>query len=220
MRTITPDQLTLAVLVAAIAGMVDVVAFLTLGGFFASFMSGNSTRLAISVTANWFDLQLAAALIITFVAGVVIAALLRRRHPARGQAVVLTLVAGLLTIASAFAGFGDTWPLLLLAMAMGAVNLLFEADGAARIGLTYMSGTLVRLGIALADWYGGRSVGNDWQRPLLLWTAFFGGGMIGVGLYARFGLPTLWLPTLITIVLAVLNWRTTTPKQEDSAEQH
>lgn len=212
MRRFSPDQLTLAVLIAAIAGMVDVVVFLALGGFFASFMSGNSTRLAIGVTANWYDLQLAAALITTFVSGVAIAGLLRRRQPFHAQAVILTFVAGLLAIAALFAGFQSVWPMLLLAMAMGAVNLVFEGGGA-RVGLTYMSGALVRLGEGIADLVSG-AAGADWQRPLLLWSGFIGGGLIGVGLYARFGLPTLWLPTALAAALALLAWRSATAEQE------
>lgn len=219
MRHLAPDQLSLAVLVAAIAGMVDVVAFLALGGFFASFMSGNSTRLAIGVTANWHDLQLAASLIVAFVGGVMLAAAMRRRHPARAIPVTLAFVAGLLVIAALFAGFADIWPMLLLAGAMGAVNLLFEDAGDVRVGLTYMSGTLVRLGKGFSDWLSGDR-GADWQRPLLLWGSFIGGGMIGVGLYARFGVPTLWLPAAIATGLAALTWRAPpAPEQQDGPDQ-
>lgn len=219
MRSISPDQLTTAVLVAAIAGMVDVVAFLALGGFFASFMSGNSTRLAIGTTANWLDLQLAASLVAAFVGGVVIAAVLRRRHAKSAAAVTLTLVAGLLGIAAIFADFGAVWPMLLLASAMGAVNLLFESGGAVRVGLTYMSGTLVRLGQALADRLAGDH-SAEWQKPLLLWGGFLGGGLIGVGLYARWGLPTLWIPTAFATGLAVLAWRAAASEQQDGTDQH
>jgi uncharacterized membrane protein YoaK (UPF0700 family) len=221
MRSISPDQLTLAVLITAIAGMVDVVAFLALGGFFASFMSGNSTRLAIGATENWLDVQLAASLIAAFVGGAMVAALLRHRHPARRQAVTLMLVAGLLGIAALFADFGSTWPMLLLAGAMGAVNLLFEADGDIRVGLTYMSGTLVRLGQGLADLLTRRPPA-EWQKPLLLWGGFIGGGLIGVGLYARIGLPTLWVPTALAALLAGLAWRTAAApaEQQNGADEH
>jgi uncharacterized membrane protein YoaK (UPF0700 family) len=218
MRSFSPDQLTIAVLIAAIAGMVDVVAFLALGGFFASFMSGNSTRLAIGATANWYDLQLAALLILAFVSGVVVVAILRHRHRARAQAVTLTLVAGLLFIAALFAGFGSLWPMLLLAVAMGGVNTLFEEDGSIKVGLTYMSGTLVRLGQSLANLLTGQG-DSDWQKPLLLWGAFIGGGLIGVGLYARIGLPTLWAPAALAAGLAVLAWRTGPTRQADIASE-
>jgi uncharacterized membrane protein YoaK (UPF0700 family) len=206
MRDLSSDQRTLAVLVAAIAGMVDVIAFLALGGFFASFMSGNSTRLAIGVTVNWLDLQIAASLIAAFVAGVFVTTILRHRHRQAAQAVTLTLVAGLLFMAALFADFDSSWPMLLLAAAMGGVNTLFEDNGSIRVGLTYMSGTLVRLGQALAGLLSGERDG-DWQGPLLLWGAFIGGGLIGVGLYARFGLPTLWVPTALAAMLAGLSWR-------------
>ncbi len=219
MRTLSPDQLTRAVLIAAIAGMVDVVAFLALGGFFASFMSGNSTRMAIGTTVNWFDLQLAASLITAFVSGVTAAALLRRRHPQRALAVTLTLVAGLLAIAALFAPIGATWPMLLLAAAMGAVNLAFESGGDTRVGLTYMSGTLVRLGQALADLLA-RDSNAEWQKPLLLWAGFIGGGLVGVGLYARIGLPTLWVPAALAALLALFAWRAAAAEKQDRTNQH
>jgi len=38
-----------AIGLAAIAGYVDAIAFVDLGGFFVSFMSGNSTRLAVGL---------------------------------------------------------------------------------------------------------------------------------------------------------------------------
>jgi len=38
-----------AVALAALAGYVDVIGFLKIGGLFVSFMSGNSTRLAIGL---------------------------------------------------------------------------------------------------------------------------------------------------------------------------
>lgn len=42
----------LAICFSSIAGFVDVVGFLTTGGFFVSFMSGNTTRLGIGAAAQ------------------------------------------------------------------------------------------------------------------------------------------------------------------------
>ncbi|HAL05769.1 MAG TPA: hypothetical protein DCP26_00205, partial [Brevundimonas sp.] len=49
MRTLTAPDRWLALLLAALAGYVDSLGFLHLGGVFVSFMSGNSTRLAVSL---------------------------------------------------------------------------------------------------------------------------------------------------------------------------
>ncbi|WP_164153920.1 DUF1275 family protein, partial [Stenotrophomonas maltophilia] len=45
-RTESP-LVVIAICLAALAGFVDALAFTSLGGFFASFMSGNSTRLGV-----------------------------------------------------------------------------------------------------------------------------------------------------------------------------
>lgn len=215
MRLLSPDHLTRAILLAAIAGIVDVVAFLALGGFFASFMSGNTTRLAIGLNANWYDAQLAAALIAAFVLGVFGTAMLRARRAGRAEFITLAVMAVLLALAALFADPNRWWPMWLLAAAMGSANTLFEAGGEIRVGVTYMSGTLVKIGQGLADWMGRRATTGAWQRPLLMWCAFFGGGMIGVGLYARWGLPTLWVPAAASALLAGLAWRSGTAAAEE-----
>ncbi len=206
MRTLLPDQLSRAVIIAAIAGAVDVIAFLSVGGFFVSFMSGNSTRLAIGVNANWYDALFAFELIAGFVAGVTATALLRRKRPERATALGLTALTALLCAAALLAAPGKEAPMLLLSLAMGSVNTLFEQDGNVRLGLTYMTGALVRLGQGLADWMSGHGSVSEWSRFLLLWLGFVGGGMGGVGLYARFGTQALWAPALLAALLMALEW--------------
>lgn len=202
MKQIPEPMLRMAVGLAALAGLVDVVAFLSLGGFFASFMSGNSTRLAIGINGNWAEARIAAGLIASFLAGVIGASLTGRRFASQRQSAILLLVAGLLALCAVIAAPGKIIPLLLLAAAMGALNTLFERDGEVSVGLTYMTGTLVRLGQHIAHAIAGESDRDDWMRYLLLWASFLSGGLIGVGLYARVGLATLWLPVAAAAALA------------------
>ena len=49
MRALAPSHQALALSLAVLAGYVDSLGFLQLGGVFVSFMSGNSTRLAVSL---------------------------------------------------------------------------------------------------------------------------------------------------------------------------
>lgn len=49
----------LAIALAALAGYVDAIGFLRLGGFFVSFMSGNSTRLAVGIASRSADALIA-----------------------------------------------------------------------------------------------------------------------------------------------------------------
>ncbi len=71
----------LAVSFAAVAGYVDAIGFLLTGGFFVSFMSGNTTRLAIGLVAGTAAAGIAAGLIALFVSGVVLGALAGRWRP-------------------------------------------------------------------------------------------------------------------------------------------
>ena len=56
----------------------DAVGFMMTGGFFVSFMSGNSTRLAVGLTQNAAYAVLALSLIVAFVVGVSVGAFVGR----------------------------------------------------------------------------------------------------------------------------------------------
>lgn len=206
MQTIPEPQLRLAVILAALAGMVDVVAFLSLGGFFASFMSGNSTRLAIGIGGNFGDARLAAGLILSFVAGVIGATILGRNAGPHRQMRILAVVAALILTCALIAKPFQATQLLLLATAMGAMNCIFERNGEVSVGLTYMTGTLVRLGQGLARWILRDGSAEGWSRHLLMWAAFLGGGLTGVGLYARIALATLYVAGLAAAGIALWLW--------------
>src|ERR1700748_3070155 len=63
-------NLVLACALSALAGYVDGIGFLHLGGLFVSFMSGNSTRLGVALAeAHWPNVLQAIGLISLFVAG-------------------------------------------------------------------------------------------------------------------------------------------------------
>ena len=63
-------NLALACALSALAGYVDGIGYLHLGGLFVSFMSGNSTRLGVSLAAgHWSNATEAIGLIALFVVG-------------------------------------------------------------------------------------------------------------------------------------------------------
>ena len=145
----------LAIGLSLLAGYVDAIGFQRLGGYFVSFMSGNGTMLALGLVAPGgaaHGVALLAALLALFVVGVMLGTLIRLILPRAGQPVVLVLVAMLLAGAAAVQG----WAGLLMAVAMGAANATFERDGEVSIGVTYMTGTLVKIGQHLARMVAGR----------------------------------------------------------------
>ena len=97
-----------AACLAGLAGYVDAIGFIHTGGFFVSFMSGNSTRLGLGVAEMLYHAAIAAGIILAFVAGVALGSLTGHAAGGRRAPIVLLLVAGLLAGAAglADAGFG------------------------------------------------------------------------------------------------------------------
>lgn len=191
---------------SALAGYVDAVGFMALGGFFVSFMSGNTTRMAVGLADHAAAASRAGGLIALFVAGVVLGSLVGRtaRLPKVG---VLLTVSGLLGAGACAGALG--YPLIAaagMALAMGAENAVFARDGDVQIGLTYMTGTLVKMGQRLA----GALLGDaawDWWPFALLWAGLATGAVIGALAYAAIGLAALWIAAGAAFMAALFAWQ-------------
>ena len=198
----------LAFALAALAGFVDALGFLKAGGLFVSFMSGNSTRLAVGLEAQSGVALLAALLIGSFVGGVIAGSLVSAAVPERQRkAAVLAVVALTLTAAAASRyALGGTIVVAAMAAAMGCANTVFQREGEVSIGVTYMTGTLVKLGQRIADALrGGDRLG--WAAYLLLWTSLIAGAVAGAASYMRIGLGSLWIASAWSAALALIAWR-------------
>lgn len=189
----------LSACLAALAGFVDALGFMYLGGFFVSFMTGNTTRLAVGASVHLPDALVAAGLIALFVAGVIAGTLLSRNRPA----VSLSLVAALLVAAGTGHSFGyDNAAIALVVLAMGAENTVFQRDGEVSIGLTYVTGTLVKLGQRIATALSGGSK-TDWLPYALLWLGLASGAALGAFTYSQIGLDALWIAAGVSLVLTL-----------------
>ena len=193
----------LAACFSAVAGFVDVVGFLMTGGFFVSFMSGNSTRLGVGIAEGSSTVAVAGGLILTFVAGVVLGASVGRLAKGHKEPAILGLVTGLLALALVMHGLSlGVWAVLPLALAMGAQNTVFAENGEVRVGLTYMTGTLVKFGKRLtASLWGGPPLG--WLPYLLLWAGLLSGAILGALTFARFGPSALAAAVVAMLLLTV-----------------
>jgi uncharacterized membrane protein YoaK (UPF0700 family) len=189
-------------LLTAIAGWVDAIGFISLGGFYISFMSGNTTQLAIGLTR--FDIELVrlpAVLLGCFVIGAFVGTLISVSMGRRSLAVFLLLEGLLLASAvllSAIAGevIGA------LAVAMGGQNAALRNNQGQRIGGTFVTGTLFGFGEQLALW----ALRRGGPRPALEhavgWIALAVGAAAGTLVFASYRLLALAIPAGCALILA------------------
>ena len=201
MRRYSRTSLLLAASLAMLAGFVDAVGFLKLGGFFVSFMSGNSTRLGVGAAlGDLAAVGTAGGLVLLFVTGVVGGVLLGREDWRWRRVAVLALVAVLLSISALLSGMGFAAASAFAALAMGALNAVFQREGDIGIGVTYMTGALVRMGQRIAAALRG---GPVWEfAPFaMLWVALTTGAVLGAAVYGAIGGVALWVAAGASAVL-------------------
>jgi uncharacterized membrane protein YoaK (UPF0700 family) len=132
----------LACALSALAGYVDGIGFLHLGGLFVSFMSGNSTRMGVSLAeGHWPNAAAALGLIALFVVGAAAGSLIVLGRGLNRQPWVLRVEALLLAISGLCHAFGfSNAAVAAMVLAMGLENAVFQIDGGAGLGLTYVTG--------------------------------------------------------------------------------
>jgi len=206
MNSIDRSRRRLAIAAAGLAGFVDAVGFLSAQGYFVSFMSGNTTRLGVDLATRPAMAVIPAGLVAGFVLGVFVGALLAGRAGTRRKAAVLCLVTALLIGAAVAHVLGAVPAMLgLLVFAMGALNNTFQRDGEVTIGLTYMTGALVRFAQGLAARITGTG-GHGWANWLLLWLGLALGAACGAFAWLAWPGAALWLAGGWSLLLAAAVW--------------
>lgn len=185
-----------------VAGFVDALGFIHLGGYFVSFMSGNSTRMAVSLPERLSGGLLPLSLMGLFLVGVIGGTILTARFKGDHGRRMLVSLAVLLALAATFAATGHSqMAVLLTPIAMGAMNTMFQRDGEVSVGVTYMTGTLVKLGQRVAKALTGGPRWT-WTPYLLLWFGLVSGAICGAVIYPYLGLQALWLPAAALLGLS------------------
>jgi len=210
---------------AMIAGFVDAYGLITYG-VYVSYMSGNTTRAGYLTGQGAFGAAALSALaILFFVGGSCAGAFLLDFAGPPGRRVVFGLVAvalaavlGLTRLGPPSAGVA----VAIVSFAMAVMNTALSHVGGESVSLTFVTGTLARLGshLALAA---RRSSLPDAQGPwdthlrraLLLarvWTGFLAGALLSGAATPRFGAWILLAPTLILMGLAAFDRRGGAPR--------
>jgi len=195
--------LALVASLSVLAGMTDAIGFMASGDF-VSFMSGNTTRLAVAISDGDIGLTLRLIiLVVTFVIGNALGIVIGRLGGRRTLPLLLC-IATLLCLAAAWP-YDTQLPALLAAIiAMGMLNAAVEEVNGLPVGLTYVTGALSRFGRGLGRWMLGERR-NGWRVQLVPWSGMFIGAILGALLEQHFGLRALFASGLLAAVLGVLS---------------
>ena len=91
----------------------------------------------------------------------------------------------------------------LMVLAMAVENSVFLRNGEVGVSLTYMTGTLVKLGQALAA----RATARDrtaYRPYLALWAGLTAGAVLGALTYGVLGLAALWPAAILALSLSLV----------------
>jgi uncharacterized membrane protein YoaK (UPF0700 family) len=190
--------LVLAGLLSALAGVVDAIGYLHLGGLFVSYMSGNSTQLAVAVgQGSHSEAGTIAELIAIFVLGAAAGQVLSDLSGRWRMTWVLSGVTILLAIAGVLATAVEP-----MVLAMGALNASMRRAGNIPVSLTFVTGMLVRFGQGLGDFLIGRATGLNWLMQAAPWVGLITGAILGTIAYGRIGEAAIWFPVILAALLA------------------
>jgi uncharacterized membrane protein YoaK (UPF0700 family) len=203
----------LALVLAGLAGWVDAAGLADSGGVFVSFMSGNTTDLAVSLThRDWVTAAVIGAILALFVAGVMAGEMLERMAARRwtgqfGPSLVLGLEAVFLAAGAALYGTGGRLALFPLVFAMGLQNATMHRAGGISIGLTYVTGTLVQIGRTLAAMLSGEGGGRRLMEYAALWVSLAVGAGCGALVVTVSTTIALSIAAAVAAALAVVTGR-------------
>ena len=195
--------LSLVAALSVLAGMTDAIGFMASGDF-VSFMSGNTTRLAVAISDGDMGLTLRLLLLVgTFILGNALGIVVSRVGGRR--ALPLLLCIAMLLCAAAAWPYDEQLPALLAAIiAMGMLNAAVEEVNGLPVGLTYVTGALSRFGRGLGRWMLGERR-NGWRVQLIPWTGMFAGAVFGAVLEQHLGLQALFVSGLLAGALGALS---------------
>jgi uncharacterized membrane protein YoaK (UPF0700 family) len=208
-KRIFDSEARLSWVLAALAGVLGATAYTHSTGFFVTFMTGNAQRAVLGYFRGDVLLSITAGvLIICFVAGVVVASVCRRHfwvaHP-HGPTVLTTLSLAAATVVDVIdegweEDLLDFAPIMLVAFGIGALNTAFVKDGEVSVPLSYVTGTLVKMGQGIEHHMAGGSAA-DWLGYFLLFASVTLGAALG-GVISLVVNGT-WMLLVATVVCAL-----------------
>jgi uncharacterized membrane protein YoaK (UPF0700 family) len=209
---------TIAVFIAMAAGYLDGYGLLFLKTY-VSFMSGNTTSTGVSSGQGDFLTALRSGLaILCFVSGSFLANLISESKLPYARRLVFGLIAaGIAAVAGMqWAGLQHALSeIAVMCLAMGMTNPTLSKVGPESVSLTFVTGTLSRIGGHLASAVAGKSLKDrqgiedtHLRRALLegsIWAGFFTGAVLAGVAGSNFATWALLPPFFLMLVLGLLS---------------
>jgi uncharacterized membrane protein YoaK (UPF0700 family) len=209
------QQTMLGICLTMTAGYLDGYGLLVLGTY-VSFMSGNTTMTGVRLGQENLLAALSPAIaVLSFVVGGFAANLITSSPLRYARCVLFGVIAASLIISSGLGTYGmwKTVQIAVLALAMGMANPALSKVGAEAVSMTFMTGTLSRIGSHLALALKGRPVPDSegpWDTHLYraildarLWASFFCGAILS-GFLMSFIRPFALVPAIAMMVLLLV----------------
>lgn len=195
--------LAMVAALSVLAGMTDAIGFMASGDF-VSFMSGNTTRLAVAISDGDVSLTLRLVILVaTFIVGNALGVVIGRLGGRRALPLLLC-IATLLCGAAAWPSEVQLPALLEAIIAMGMLNAAVEEVNGLAVGLTYVTGALSRFGRGLGRWIMGERR-NGWRVQLVPWSGMFIGAILGAVLEHHLGLKALYASGLLAALIGLVS---------------
>ena len=195
--------LSIVCCLAGLAGAVDACGLFLLKDLFVSFMSGNTTSMAAAAArGDWVRVGLIGGIVATFVvgtaAGTVLGVLVGRRHV---PVVILAAAAVLLIPVVA-----PAWGVLAMTFAMGMLNATINQAGTVQVSVTYITGTLAKIGRGLGLLLCGRVRDWVWLEQGVPWLGLVAGAVLATVSLIRIGEVTLIALPVAAALIGAGSW--------------
>jgi uncharacterized membrane protein YoaK (UPF0700 family) len=216
--TETRVKWALAVFLALVAGYLDGYGLRVLGTY-VSFMSGNTTFAGLKSGQGNFEAALPSAIaVLSFVTGSFLGSLVSQSRLRYSHRLIFAMIAGLLATVAGLERHG-LWnapaEIALLSMAMGMMNPALSKVGAESVSITFVTGTLNRIGGHLAA-AAGRKPLPEGQGPgdshlararidANVWSGFLVGAALSGMAASHFQMWALLPPCVVMIALGLFS---------------
>jgi uncharacterized membrane protein YoaK (UPF0700 family) len=201
-------QIGIGLALTALAGYVDALGFIRLGGLYTSFMSGNTTQLAVfGAQAEGRHMLLPLVLLAAFLIGATVGSGLAILVQPRWATPTVLAYEALLILGAL--GLGLQTPELgvaafFMALAMGSQNAVLSQVKGFRAGTTFVTGALFSLGQKIAQALTRTGDPLGWIGDGVVWLALMAGAFLGALAYNRFDLYALIPPAALAGGLALV----------------